>query len=220
MFLPVATREYLSADYRVMVVGQETKGWNGRLVTLIQAHSGGCIDNYIDSAVAVYTRCRYRKAGKSRFMQFLKGVETKLVVPPHSVHWANLFACDYKGRSPLQAPDVDLLKELSLQLLKLQIAELKPDAILFTTGPRYHRYMKALFEDYMQSYNDPRVLSRRNGLGKATLFSCSSGGIPCYRTTHPRYVRDARFRNQAIKALVEHMKAILPNIPNHFEKCR
>lgn len=207
VFLPVPTKEYLDIEYRVMMVGQETKGWNGNLNRLVHAHNDGELTDYIDSATARYTKRRYQKAGRSRFLQFLNSAEKKLCLPCHSVHWANLFACDYKRRSPLKAPGFGVVKELSLQLLMQQILFLKPDAILFTTGPSYHRIMKELFEDRLLAYDRPRVVSRRNGNGRATLFSFSSGDVRCYRTTHPRYVRDNQFRDQAIRQLAEHMEA-------------
>lgn len=197
LFIPTAQPEYLGAEFRVMVVGQETKGWCGSLGKYFMARDSSSVDAYIHRVQDVYQNCRTRRPGKSRFLQFLRQSERELDLPSRSVHWANLFACDYKRQSPRSRPPEELaaLVRISNALLALQIEHLKPDAILFTTGPQCDGYIKA----FANMYSDGPMKSDVKVPRK--LWAFEALGIPCFRTTHPRYVRDDIHRKNVLGEL-------------------
>lgn len=120
-----------------------------------------------------------------------------LGLPPRSVHWANLFACDYKRKSPRSRPPEELaaLAGLSNALLALQIEHLRPDAILFTTGPQCDGFIKALANTYLGGTIESSVRVPRK------FWAFELRGIPCFRTSHPRYVRDNVHRKSVLGEL-------------------
>ncbi|WP_407278200.1 hypothetical protein U5817_17185 [Aromatoleum evansii] len=196
LFLPAAQPEFLHASFKVMLVGQETKGGFGKLEGFLNARDEGRVDEYLQKRYALYGGYREKKPGKSRFGQFLRMCERELNLPSRAVHWSNLFACDFKRKTPRHRPTSELseLLRLSGELLSLQIEHLKPDAILFTTGPQYDRFLREIVGKLGGVEASHRVVPRK-------LWTFSVRGIPCFRTTHPRYGSDNSHRGDALSRI-------------------
>ncbi|CAO1661812.1 hypothetical protein NYA30BAC_01396 [Halomonas sp. NYA30] len=197
VFLPRLIESYQQAPFKLMLVGQETKGWNGKLQRLIEARKANAIEAYVSASTETYQKRRMKKPGQSQFLQFLHHAERALELPKNSIHWANLHAVDYRGGSPRHRPQAEVcaFTPLSQALLALQIDQLKPDAILFTTGPSGDRFIKALCNDHLGGYHDSNVVVPRK------LWRFTAAGIPCFRTTHPRRVSDIKYRNEALSLI-------------------
>lgn len=209
VFLPTPLPAYGQAPFRLMVVGQETRGWNGKLTKLVDARKADSLAAYVTQSVNTYQQRRLRKPGQSRFLQFLRQAERQLGLPTNAVHWSNLYACDYRKKTPRNRPDAEIsaLTSFSQPLLAQQIVQLRPDAILFTTGPSCDAYIKAFCAQHLGGYSNSQVIEPRK------LWTFLAGGIPCYRTTHPRYVRDNAYRRQALALIRGQMESAGSSAP-------
>ena len=190
VFLPDITEQYVQSKFKVMIIGQETKGWNGKANIINECSN---IDDYIeDSLVNKYRKYLMKKPGRIAFLQFLQKVNKLLGNDQQgSVLWGNLFAFSYAKKSPVGKPNFDFVNETSKQLLRKQIELLQPDAIIFTTGWRYDKYIKEFFPEYETENVNPKKLWKFN-----------IGNIKCYRTSHPRYVAHNQYREQALDELI------------------
>ncbi|WP_110710531.1 hypothetical protein [Salinicola sp. CR57] len=181
---------------RVMVVGQETRQWNGQLTRWMEAVAAGQASEYVDRAIRGYIETRCMPPSKFRFLQFLRLSEQRLSLPAYSVQWGNLMACAYRRGSPKKRPKAELEQVLALSydLLAAQIEVLKPQAILFTTGPSYDRFIKQFSLRFGGCKGSVVHEPRR-------LWEFRLGDIPCFRTTHPRYAAGNSTREKALVAI-------------------
>ncbi|OLO03341.1 hypothetical protein [Salinicola socius] len=198
LFLPSVPTGNEMPQRRVMVVGQETRQWNGSLTRWIEASADGKAVDYIDRAMERYLETRLMPPSKYRFLQFLRQSERELSLQPHTLQWANLIACAYRRGSPKKRPKAELEQVLALSydLLAAQIEVVKPQAILFTTGPGYDGFIKQ-FSLRFGGYSDSIVREPR------LLWEFRLGDIPCFRTTHPRYAPGTSTRNRALASIAD-----------------
>ncbi|WP_110687023.1 hypothetical protein [Salinicola aestuarinus] len=194
LFLPAIPREL--GDKRVMLVGKETRQWNGTLERWFESSAEGRTRAYIDRAINGYLETRCMPPSKYRFLQFLRQSEQTLSLPKHTLHWANLFAAAFRRGSPQNRPESELkpLLALSYDLLAVQIQTLEPDAILFTTGPTYDPFIKQ-FSQRFGGYETVKIHEPRR------LWEFRLGDIRCFRTTHPRYAAGRTTRGLALKQI-------------------
>ncbi len=210
VFLPVAFGDYWTSDFRVMHVGRETAGWNtrtgrNRLERIFAANQAGDTRHIVEEAVTRYRQHlpiqpdgKVTMTTRSRFKQYYFRLAKELGVTPTSLIYANVFAWDYAGKSPLDRPAQELapVSAVSLELLATQIRFFKPDAIVFSTGRHGidHR-LKQLFETYFDGY---QTVSREPG----KMWEFRAGQITCFRIAHPRALRGhQQYRTDVIQRL-------------------
>lgn len=194
-FLLDVTAEYCRSDIRIMVVGQEPKAWNG-------AYKGYSaipdLSEYLQASMRKYSDCLHKKPKKAGFLRFLHHagiyMQKKEAV---SVIWGNLFAVSYKKASPIKSKAFPAIKLLSFRLLREQIRILQPNAVIFTTGWKYDKYLKECFEG---------DITNSNVIEPKKLWCFELPGVSCFRTSHPRYVGHNRWRKQALDLIINKMR--------------
>lgn len=197
VFLPIAFADYWTSDFRIMHVGRETAGWNtrtglNRLERIFAANESGATRGIVDEAVARYRQHFQRRPdGKitttttSRFKQYYFRIAKELDLTPASLIYANLFAWDFAGKSPLERAPEELaaVSQVSLTLLATQIRWFKPNAIVFSTGRTGIDFrLKQLFETHFDGY---QTVNREPG----KLWEFKVGAMTCFRIAHPRAMR-------------------------------
>lgn len=190
IFLPSATDKPM----KLMIVGMETRGWNGAFDQIHQQD----LSDYIGAAMSKHERFQVMEPGRSSFGRFHRDAAKALGCLRSEVGWGNLFAVAYKKGSPKRDPkSFAAVQELSRQLLREQIKILKPQAIIFVSGWRYDADLKGALGDLIEA---------SCVIEKKALWEFRIGDTLCYRTSHPRYVKQNRCRKMALSRIVEHLQ--------------
>lgn len=192
LFVGSVCDAYFESPRRVMLVGQETRGWKGTK-ELRDATAEPRLESYLKDRMRQHEKHLMTKdAGRSKFMQFYDklGVNVSGSAAPGVVAWGNLFCVSYNKASTLKCPEPQLEKIAvwSAALLRAQIEVLEPEVIFFVTGPSYDSHLKRMLT--LSDKQDPRV--------KRRLWEFKAQGIPSFRTTHPRWGAGNVHRDQAI----------------------
>ncbi|MGM0695096.1 MAG: hypothetical protein ACQEUN_17105 [Pseudomonadota bacterium] len=192
VFLPCPAPAYFESHPRVMVVGQETRGWRNDACRLRAPHGVNAAE------VAESMRCSQafaaQGARRSRFMQFYRKV-SRQVAPGQAdaAVWSNQFCMSFRSGSPERLPEAafQAVETLSHELLRAQFEILQPQAVIFTTGPGRDKYLKACFP----AYETVEVMEPRR------LWHFKVGDTQCVRTSHPRWVKGTEYLDRAIEGL-------------------
>jgi hypothetical protein len=212
VFLAFAFDEYQAADFRVMHVGRETAGWNTKtgkntLARIFTANETGTTANIVKEAESRYRQHldikpdgTVKTTSRSRFKQYFFRLSKELALPPKSIIYANLFAWDYAGKSPLERPANELaaISAVSLELLALQIKFFEPHAIVFSTGyAGVDGMIKTLFNQHFAGHRT--VMAKRH-----KLWQFEVNNMACFRIAHPRASRGhGEYRTEVINRLKE-----------------
>ncbi|MCX2525488.1 hypothetical protein [Larsenimonas rhizosphaerae] len=196
VFLPVPGPAFGQSGFKLMVVGQETRGWNGSLEKLLSAQLNNTLDEYLGGTAENYL-AQLNVPINSVFLRFLKTTEKRLNMAPMEIFWANLLACSYRKKSPRGRPkkEYEALRKLSSELLSAQIKLINPDAILFLTGPGHDKTIKAMGMEHFNGHKRSWVKEKRR------LWFFELGSIPCCRTTHPCHFAGKASRIEAVDAI-------------------
>jgi len=164
-------RRYFTQNVKLMIVGQQTKGWGG---------------NDVEGALKCYEDFNFGEHYySSPFWNITRKVENSLGIDKYAIVWSNLNRCDYKGNRP----PVEVEKELRFfgPLLLSEIEILQPDIVLFFTGPRFDEHIK-------QAFTGARFEPIGGRFEKIKLSRIQHVLLPhhTYRTYHPQYLRLSR----------------------------
>ncbi|HEX6041764.1 hypothetical protein [Longimicrobium sp.] len=158
---------YHDAPVKLMIVGQQTRGWGGTCET-------------VDDLTAFYTTFELgRTQRRSQFWQAAHTLHGAL--NPESLEggflWSNLVKVDQGGGRPRSPGLEDAV--CGLDLLQGEIRVTRPDVVIFFTGPSYDGRLASTF---------PGVAFNRVS---GNLFQLQHPALPAqsYRTYHPRYLR-------------------------------
>ena len=167
---------YENADIKVMIFGQETNGWC--------SEGEKSVDEIVQTYFDFYhTDYCFTYGGQfwNGIKRFKKLFDQKFENKKNSFLWNNIIKVgklDDKGFPPDEIYEVE---KLEFNLIKSEIEILKPDVLIFLTGPNYDSVIKDSLGDYTQTAlpnSSERQLSKINVLGKEN----------CFRTYHPNYL--------------------------------
>jgi hypothetical protein len=170
--------KYQNADLKIMFFGQETNTWEGKLG-----------DKSIDELLHTYSeffgkgKCfRYGGQFWNAVRDYVHSI--KQMAPDKNVEfaWNNLIKlgkADSKGR-----PEADLIEfqRKEFPVIKREIEILKPDLMIFFTGPYYDRYIADEWSDV--------IFSDIQNWKKRELAAIKHERLPAnaFRTYHPNYL--------------------------------
>ena len=127
-FIPNFDPLFDSSKNKVLLIGQETKGWQGRLENFLNDDIN--LENIIQNSKKRYGELYEQSATRSRFHQFMKKI--KEVNHNEPVQWLNFYLFDYKKKSfnglrkKSEYENISsYLEKLSIQNLSEQIKRLK-----------------------------------------------------------------------------------------------
>ena len=200
-FLIAPTNEYYNSDKRIMIIGQETNRWGGEMYGKYEIQTPENLMNLNDIFVNIDS------GYKSPFWNFINDLQK--LISDIKIVVNNIVKI---GKKHGRGCD-DNINNLTLQhfnILSEEIKILKPDILIFLTGPYYDTRIKAAFgemkvEPVVQSVF-PSINERV--FAKITFFNDE---LPtAYRCYHPGYLH--RSKN------TENYKKIIVNlIKNHFQ---
>ncbi len=201
LFVGSVCDAYFESPRRVMLVGQETRGWEGAK-ELRDTIAVPDLESYLAERMRQHERhLATKEAGRSKFFQFYDQLRASVSgsAALGAVAWGNLFCVSYNKASTLKCPErhLEKISAWSSALLRAQIEILKPEVIFFVTGPAYDSHLKRMLT----------LSERREPLVKRRLWEFKAQGIPSFRTTHPRWAAGKTHRDQAITLA---LKALAP----------
>lgn len=172
---------YFAADYRVMIFGQETNNWEG-----VFPHVGG-----VGHLLKVYEGFYTEGQGYPHGGQFWNGVKKlKGALEGHpalseksvAVLWNNLIKI---GKAKNKGMPNEAIREWQsrwFDVIAWEVKELKPNLVIFFSGPNYDWFIKRIFDD--ADFQDIGERPVRQ------LARVRSGRLPTnsIRTYHPNYL--------------------------------
>jgi len=172
-------KEYLNADIKVMIFGQETNDWgknfNGQLVETLEIY-----DEFYNTGYAINNYGGHFWNGYNRFINLLKkNYKDKKICTV----WNNIVKIGASGRDQNHPKDYIYDVEIkNFLIIEKEINVLKPDIILFLTGPNYDSNIKNHFHDVQFMECDSKFSTRQI----SELKIQNSKNV--FRTYHPNYL--------------------------------
>ena len=169
---------YSSQKIKLMVVGQETFGWNKSL-SIVEQRTTYQEFNFGSSYYS------------SPFWNVIRKLERSLNIEPYANSWSNLnrfdVDCGSTDRTEL-AQDIASLD----YLVKEEISILKPDVCIFFTNHKYDKRLRDLYQDL--------VFDNVHRLPKKHFSKLNHPDLPKYtlRAPHPRTIRTQRWEDDFI----------------------
>jgi hypothetical protein len=188
--------KWKSSKTKLLIVGQETLRWSYDPCEV--GDSGNRIDNFWQfleeeqGIQAMWNLYRWYALGRaypnqnSPFWRGFRALSSAINGCEDAALWTNVFKVNVRG-SVMQncsAAEVSALRRAQKGLLHQEIAVLKPDIVVFFSGPRYDSTVQVDFPDMEISQ-----FSRRLPRSSAGLLR--SAGLPTrtIRTFHPEYLQ-------------------------------
>lgn len=199
LFLPKVAEAYLRSPFRVMLIGQEPRGWNGHLRELRKSISDGhTMREYAQKCMESHLKHSQTPPKMSKFMQFYEELHKYLgehvSSQRNAVFWGNVLCVSLDKRSAAKAKHIEQLQEISRKLLTIQFEVLRPHVVVFASGWRYDRYIRPALEPY-ETHLERFIPKKFWPLTKQGEFQ-----FEAYRVPHPR-AHTAEIRNQVLKAV-------------------
>jgi len=163
-----APKSYFEQNVKLMIIGQQTRGWDGRDI-------GSALKCYEDFNFGEHYY-------SSPFWNITRKVESALGIDKYAIVWSNLNRCDYNEKRPPMEIENEL--RILLPVLLGEIEILKPDVIFFYTGPSFDGHIK-------QAFTGSRFEPAINTFSERKLSRIRHDLLPhhSYRTYHPLYLR-------------------------------
>ncbi|MDN4357439.1 hypothetical protein OA801_05720 [Citrobacter portucalensis] len=169
---------YLSQKIKLMVVGQETFGWNKSL-SIVEQRTTYQEFNFGSSYYS------------SPFWNVIRKLERSLNIEPYAISWSNLNRFDVDCGSPDRTELAQDIASLDY-LVKEEISILKPDVCIFFTNHKYDKRLRDLYQDL--------VFDNVHRLPKKHFSKLNHPDLPKYtlRAPHPRTIRTQRWEDDFI----------------------
>lgn len=190
-------RKWSKCPTKLLIVGQETNGW-GSNPTSKDALRLETLDAFVSSSNGVATMVSAYKAfdfartyrhRNSAFWRAFRYLEGDVTESPCSAMWTNLFKVDVSGSvvKNCKIRHRRLLRAAQAGLLAEEIRLLKPQIVIFFTGPHYDDELLDAFPDATLSPLLPGHDAREAALVHSKVLPVCS-----IRTYHPTYLQRSR----------------------------
>jgi hypothetical protein len=182
-FLMSPNEKYPLQSHPLLIVGQETNGW----------------DHYIDDLskqMKVYENFNVGiKYYSSPFWNVTRKVEKALGNEPHSCAWTNISKFDVDGGRANGQVETAIATLDNLLLAEIEI--IKPDVCIFFTGPSFDWRIKNIFPD-VEFKNIPEYSPRQ-------LSQLQHPNLPIltFRSYHPNYLRRSGLESKFINFITK-----------------
>ncbi len=173
--------KYKNARTRLLVVGHETNGW-------------GYHSEEVENGMIHYDKFNLGTTRNSDpFWNVVRKIECLLGNEPYSCVWTNISKYDVNQKTPVgrYLEEIQTLDKLLVEEIKI----VKPDLIIFFTGPNLDFRIKSVFKSINYSAIDG-FSERQLAILKHPLLSSK-----VIRTYHPRYLRQGKLEDCFLKYL-------------------
>ena len=178
LLLYINEDDYKNADIKIMIFGQETNDWEGNFQNDINI----CLDTYDDFFNA--NDCfSYGGQFWNGFNRFLTLLQNEFPNKKISSVWNNVIKIGNSGRDKNYPPEyIYNIENEKFKVISSEIEILRPDIILFLSGPNYDLELKnslneAVFSELSEDFTE-RKLAKIKYKNYKNVF----------RTYHPNYL--------------------------------
>ncbi len=211
--LIVPHQKWRRSNVRLLIVGQETLGWgftsetnSGTGPSICNLQQFACAVGGVQAMFYAYKKFNFAESYRHRnsaFWRAFRFLEQNINTRHCSAMWTNLFKVDVGGSvmRNCNKKERSLLSNAQNGLLQLEIAALKPNVVIFFTGPDYDRELYSAFPDL--------TLERLwRGVASREMASVCSKSLPlcAIRTYHPSYLQRSR-RGHLLRRLARWARA-------------
>ncbi len=156
--LDLSSNNYIESDVKILYVGKENNGWFGFNERNVYGMNNDIFEKekYLNSLLDLYGRFELGKKYQKPFFLFKDILAEKIEERNYKVGvlWSNLlrFDCQNKWELKKKVFEID-----GNEILKKEIEILKPNLIVFVTGPNYDYFIDKTFieNEYIQINNKP-----------------------------------------------------------------
>jgi hypothetical protein len=206
LLLKIDEDRYQEADLKIMIFGQETNSWehkvSDKLVPLEESES--IIENTVNVFMNHYSCFLSEKLNKrgidSPFWIANKKIFNGLKGKKFEILWNNVYKIGNKLTD--QNRPHSTIRELEnnyFDVIAEEIKILKPNVLVFFTGPNYETRVQKKFK--IISTQGLSASVSNEALAKLTL----ENGITSYRTYHPNYLQQKK--KDYLKLIIDEIKA-------------
>lgn len=200
--------DYVTMDQKILFVGQETHSWGQmnlkltveELATTYQKFNLAKSADYRDGKPPRYLRSPFWNFNRSVFYG-CNYANPSVTRNTNGFLWTNISKFDCNSTTP--SPDLQDRNKEGFELLKAEIAILKPDVVVFLTGSKYDGRIDAVFNPMRETILPDGYLYQ---------LSTTDGSLPVrtFQTKHPRTLlgnRRANMQNryrEVVRKVVEY----------------
>lgn len=184
-FLTSPDEKYSNSKTKLLIIGQETKGWDN-------------ISSEIEGLMSVYEEFNLgKKYYSSPFWNVTRKVERILGIEEYSCAWTNLNKYDINSKRPKGKHEKEISKFDDLLISEIKI--LKPDVCIFFTGPHFDSRLIKIYEGI--KFKEEENWKRN----QFQLVSLKHENLPelSIRTYHPKYLRMQKHEPQFLELIKE-----------------
>lgn len=192
-FLIWPRKSYVNADTRIMICGQETQGWGNELdkedISLINPRR----------VVNIYNGFVNTGGYNSPYWNFSKRISRAL---PGVGFVHNNINKVGKRKGAGCDENIFQLTKVHFPVFRTEVDILRPDLIVFLTGPKYDRRISEILGPFIEeNISEDKFISR--------LSFKDSSLPPAIRTYHPGYLQRERLYGSYSEAVVKATKEII-----------
>jgi len=190
LLLKINEENYHNADLRIMTFGQETNSWehevNSELIPIDQ--SIDFIEETVVTFMDHYNRFLNdkltKKGKKSPFWNAHSKILKKLKNSKVEIVWNNIYKIGNKSKNHNKPhSNIRQMENASFDVISKEIEILKPDVLIFFTGPNYEKRVNKKFQIN-------KMIEVSSDISKSELAKFFlENGILSYRTYHPNYLQ-------------------------------
>ena len=189
-FLLAPTDAYCSSSKKIMILGQETFGWAGELYNPE--------DQTIENLMNLYDLfVNISRGYNSPFWSFINTIQEEVSIDTQIII-NNVVKIGKRGQTGCDKNINNLIFQ-HFNILLEEINILKPDMLIFLSGPRYDKYIKTFVGNFELEQMDPSINCR-----KFAQIKFDNKELPvAYRCYHPRYLRMTRNFDNYLKIILD-----------------
>jgi hypothetical protein len=196
---------YVNADYKILFVGQETKGWLNPFPKESLKLSKDNTQAYIDTLKSCYREFNFSNMSSGRkyngtFNNYVNNILVHFPKDKIGYLTTNLYKHDERQKR-IKSKNFKLIKEENYKLLKEEIKILKPNAIIFFTGHALDYKIKRILGKGI-SFN---TIESIQSVKQFATITSPDHSMEIFRTYHPGYLKWKINNQPFVKLLLAHI---------------
>jgi hypothetical protein len=139
LLIQVDEEKYKASDIKLMFFGKETNGWEGQY--------GERINELLDTYQKFLVDGKDQGHFGNALRDYMKTIQIKYPEKKIDYVWNNILKVGKAKGKGTPSSEIIIMQQEYFPVIKFEMEILKPDIIVFFTGPSYDKYIKYEFPD-------------------------------------------------------------------------